>query len=89
MACFITRHYTNNSITNTSTQQMTGTGKSPALAAELCCFPCSDSFPVFHYSAGTGQKKERAAKMLPCRCNLDARSLVLYNEYERGFYHVP
>ena len=23
--------------------------------------------------------------MLPCRCNLDARSLVLYNEYERGF----
>ena len=64
---------------------MTGTGKSPALAAELCCFPCSDSFPVFHYSAGTGQKKERAAKMLPCRCNLDARSLVLYNEYEGGF----
>lgn len=27
--------------------------------------------------------------MLPCRCNLDARSLVLYNEYERGFYHCP
>ena len=64
---------------------MTGTEKSPALAAELCCFPCSDSFPVFHYSAGTGQKKERAAKMLPCRCNLDARSLVLYNEYEGVF----
>ena len=56
--------HTNSSITNTSTQQMTGTGKSPALAAELCCFPCSYSFPVFHYSAGTGQKKERAAKML-------------------------
>ena len=64
---------------------MTGTEKSPALVAELCCFPCSDSFPVFHYSAGTGQKKERAAKMLPCRCNLDARSLVLYNEYEGVF----
>ena len=26
MACFITRHYTNNSITNTSTQQITDTG---------------------------------------------------------------
>lgn len=64
---------------------MTGTEKSPALAAELCCFPCPDSFPVFHYSAGTGQKKGRAAKMLPCRCNLDARSLVLYNEYEGVF----
>ena len=47
------------------------------------------SFPVLHYSAGKGQKKGRAAKMLPCRCNLDVRSLVLYNEYERGFYHVP
>ena len=58
--------------------------------AELCCcFPVLIAFPVFHYSAGTGQKKERAAKMLPFRCNLDARSLVLYNEYERGFYHVP
>lgn len=64
---------------------MTGTEKSPVLAAELCCFPCSDSFPVLHYSAGTGQKEERAAKMLPSRCNLDARSFVLYNEYERGF----
>lgn len=64
---------------------MTGAEKSPALVAELCCFLCSDSFPVFHYSAGTGQKKERAAKMLPCRCNLDARSLVLYNEYEGVF----
>ena len=30
MACFITRHYTNNSITNTSTQQITDTGNSPA-----------------------------------------------------------
>ncbi len=27
--------------------------------------------------------------MLPCRCNLDARSLVLYNEYERGFLPCP
>ena len=69
---------------------MTGTGKSPASPRRTPCgravllFSYPYSFPVFHYSAGTGQKKERAAKMLPRRCNLDARSFVLYNEYERN-----
>ena len=67
---------------------MTGTGKKSCILAQNTLRQ-PYSFPVLHYSAGTGQKKERAAKMLPCRCNLDARSLVLYNEYERGFYHVP
>ncbi len=74
---------------------MTDTGKTPASPRRTPCgravllFSYLYSFPVLHYSAGTGQKKERAAKMLPFRCNLDARSFVLYNEYERGFYHVP
>lgn len=48
MACFITRHYTNNSITNTSTQQITDTGNSPAPE------PCGDDTGNECHQSGNG-----------------------------------
>ena len=64
MACFITRHYTNNSITNTSTQQMTGTGKSTAFPRRT---PCSSPIAFLYFIIAQAQGKRKSGPQKCCR----------------------
>ena len=64
MACFITRHYTNNSITNTSTQQMTGTGKSPASPRRT---PCGSPIAFLYFIIAQAQGKRKGGPQKCCR----------------------
>ena len=67
---------------------MTDTGKSPASPRRPPCGRAVLIFPFFYFlppgfiiTQGPGKRKNFFCRF----CNLDARSLVLYNECERGF----